>query len=215
MKHLNSAPFKGRRAVIRGAIALAAGLGVVAATSGTAHAVPVRLDYPLTGTTHLEGTGSDLELGPGLLEVTADLRAGTISANTQLPPAPGSFKMLGAIPVSVTTEFVETEPTAGTIDLKTGALATTTKLTLRLKDLKVAGIPTPVGNSCRTETPAVLNLTSDPGFNALKGGTLSGTYTIPKFEHCLLATPLINLIIPGDGNKVSLTLGQPGPPPAA
>ncbi|MGW0773468.1 hypothetical protein ACWD01_07365 [Streptomyces sp. NPDC002835] len=215
MNRPKSAPFRGRRVLVRAAVALAAGLGLVAATSGSAHAVPIRLDYPLTGTTHLAGTGSDLALGPGVLEVTADLRAGTLSANTQLPPAPGSFKMLGAIPVSVTTEFVETEPTAGTIDLKTGALKTTTKLTLQLKNLKVAGIPTPVGSSCRTETPAVLNLTSDPGFNALRGGTLSGTYTIPKFEHCLLATPLINLIIPGDGNKVSLTLAQPAPPPAS
>lgn len=215
MKRLKSAPFRGRRAALRGAVALAAGVGLVAATSGSAHAVPIRLDYPLAGSTHLEGTGSDLALGPGVLEVTADLRAGTLLANTKLPPAPGSFKMLGAIPVSVTTEFIETEPTVGTIDLKTGAVKSTTKLTLRLKDLKVAGIPTPVGSSCQTEVPAELNLASEPGFNALKGGTLSGTYTIPKFEHCLLVTPLINLIIPGEGNRVSLTLAQPGPPPAA
>jgi hypothetical protein len=215
MKRPKSAPSRGRRAALRGAVALTAGLGLAVATSGPAHAVPIRLDYPLTGSTHLEGTGSDLALGPGVLKVTADLKAGTLLADTVLPPAPGSFKMIGAIPVSVTTEFIETEPTTGTIDLKTGAVKSTTKLTLRLKDLRVAGIPTPVGSSCRTEVPAVLDLTSEPGFNALKGGTLSGSYTIPKFEHCLLATPLINMIIPGDGNTVRLHMGQPAPPPAS
>jgi hypothetical protein len=181
--------------------------------AGAAHAAPIRLDYPLTGSSLIQGTGSSLELGPGVLEANADLRAGTLTANTKLPPGAGAFKMLGLIPVTVTTEFIETEPTTGTIDLKTGAIKSTTKLTLRLKDLKVAGIPTPVGDSCQTEVPAELVLTSEPGFNALKGGNLSGTYTIPKFEHCLLATPLINLVIPGEGNTVTLTLGQPKAPP--
>ncbi|NKI45222.1 hypothetical protein HFV08_29075 [Streptomyces sp. LD120] len=183
-------------------------------TTGAAHAAPVRLDYPLSGTTHLKGTDSDLTLGPGTLKATADLAAGTLSADTELPPAKGEFHMIGIVPVSVTTEFVEPEPTKGTIDNKTGAVASTTKLTLRLKNLKVAGIPTPIGNSCQTEVPAVLALTSEPGFNPLTGGTLSGEYTIPKFEHCLLATPLINLIIPGDGNSVSLKLGPAQRPPA-
>ncbi|MEU0372861.1 hypothetical protein ABZ070_21840 [Streptomyces sp. NPDC006283] len=215
MKRPKSAPSRRRRAVLRGAVTLAAGLGLVATTSGSAHAAPIRLDYPLSGVTHLQGTGSDLELKPGVLAVTADLRAGTLTADTKLPPAPGSFKMIGAIPVSVTTEFIEPEPTVGTIDLKTGAIKSTTKLILRLKDLKVAGIPTPVGSACQTEVPAELDLTSEPGFNALKGGKLSGTYAIPKFEHCLLATPLINMIIPGDGNSISLTLGQPAPPPSS
>jgi hypothetical protein len=42
-----------------------------------------------------------------------------------------------------------------------------------------------------------------------EGGVLNGTYTIPRFTHCLLATPLINLTIPGAGNTITLTLGTP------
>ncbi len=202
-----------RKAAIRAGIAAAAGLGLIGGTAGSAHAAPVRLDYPLSGSTFIEGTASSLALGPGVLEANADIRGGTLTANTKLPAAHGSFTMLGLIPVTVTTEFIETEPTVGTIDLKTGAIKSTTKLTLRLKDLKIAGIPTLVGRSCQTEVPAELALASEPGFNALLGGTLSGTYTIPKFEHCLLATPIINLIIPGEGNTVSLTLGRPSAPP--
>lgn len=215
MKRPSLLPARGRRTAARAGVALAAGLGLLATSAGSAHAAPVRLDYPLTGLTVLEGTGSDLALGPGTLEVNADLKLGTMTANTKLPAAPGEFDMIGFVPVSVTTEFIETEPTTGTIDLKTGAVNSTTKMTLRLKNLKVAGIPTPVGSRCQTEVPAVLNLTSEPGFNALRGGVLAGSYTIPKFEHCLLATPLINLVIPGDGNTIRLNLGQPVRPPAA
>jgi hypothetical protein len=43
--------------------------------------------------------------------------------------------------------------------------------------------------------------------NVLNGGTLAGTYTIPPFAHCGLATFLINLTLPGPGNTISLTLG--------
>lgn len=214
MKRSMSVPSRGRRAVLRGGVALAAGVGLMAATAGAAHAVPVRLDYALTGSTVIKGTDSTLELTPGVLEASADLANGTLTANTKLPPAPGSFKMIGVLPVTVTTEFIETEPTKGIIDLKTGQVNSTTKMILRLKDLKVAGIPTPIGNSCQTKEPAVLNLTSEPGFNPLAGGTLSGTYTIPKFEHCLLTTGLINLIIPGDGNTIRLDLGPATQPPA-
>ena len=54
---------------------------------------------------------------------------------------------------------------------------------------------------------AMITLTSQPGFNALTGGTVSGTYTIRRFAHCLLATPLINLTLPGPDSTISLTLG--------
>ena len=47
-----------------------------------------------------------------------------------------------------------------------------------------------------------------PAFNILKGGNLKGTYTIPQFGNCGLATPLINLTIPGPGNTITLTLGK-------
>lgn len=203
---------RGQRNLSRAVLAVLAAAGFTVATSGTANAAPVRLDYPLTGTTHLAGTDSDLELGPGTLESSVDLSTGALTANTKLPPATGSFKTLDLIPATATTEFIETEPTAGSID-NTGEVKTVSKLTLRITELKVAGLPIWVGDRCQTEVPAELALTSEPGFNPLKGGTLSGTYTIPDFEHCLLATPVINAIIPGEGNTISLDLGAAQAPP--
>ncbi|WP_326686595.1 MULTISPECIES: hypothetical protein [unclassified Streptomyces] len=208
-------------AAARAGAAVAATLGCVALATGTAQAeagaaaAPVRLDYPLSGTTHLAGPDNDLALGPGTLKSSTDMATGALTAQTQLPDADGSFKALG-IPVSVTTEFIEEEPTAGKLDLKTGSVTTSSHLTLRLKNLKVAGIPTPVGPNCKTKTPAVIDLKSEPGFSVFAGGKLSGTYTIPEFEHCLLATPVINSMVPGDGNTITLTLGKATqPPPSA
>jgi hypothetical protein len=52
-------------------------------------------------------------------------------------------------------------------------------------------------------------VSSAAGFTLLGGGNVTGTYTIPPFSHCGLATFLINLSIPGPGNTITLTLGVP------
>jgi hypothetical protein len=56
-----------------------------------------------------------------------------------------------------------------------------------------------------------VTVSSQPGFNILKGGNLAGTYTIPDFANCGLETLLINLTVPGAGNTITLTLGKAHP----
>jgi hypothetical protein len=190
---------------------LAAGAGLAAApalASPTAAAdTTVTVTYPVTGSTFIKAINSTVDLGPGTLATTADLTTSTLTGTLTLPPATGSFKELGLIPVTATTELVQDGPATGTVDFSTNAVQTTTQATLKVTSLTAAGIPLPVGSSCQTSTPATITVSSQPGFNVLSGGTLAGTYTIPRFAHCGLATLLINLTLPGPGNTISLTLG--------
>jgi hypothetical protein len=183
----------------------AAAVGTIAAPADAA--TTLSATYPINGVSHINATDSDLPLGPGSLHATVDLDTGAVVANVSLPAATGSFKELGLIPVTATVELTETEPTTGTLDLDTGAMQATSHINLRLTRLTIAGLPAPVGNHCQTVQPADIPLTSEPGFSVLRGGVVSGTYTIPPFEHCLLNTALINLTIPGPDNTLSLTLG--------
>ena len=139
---------------------------------------------------------------------TVDLTTGALTANLKLPNATGSFNDLGLVPVTATTQFINDGPTTGQVDLNTGAVTTTSVITLRIVNLKVAGIDMPVGSSCETSTPVTVQVASQPGFNIVKGGNLAGTYTIPQFANCGLQTLLINLTIPGSGNTITLTLGK-------
>jgi hypothetical protein len=192
-----------------------AAAGALAATAMVGGAGPASADtvlevtYPVTdaSSTYIKATDSTMKLGPGTLKSRLTLETGALSADLSLPPAQGSFKQFGVIPVTVTTTLIPEGPATGTADPNTGAIKSTAKVTLKLSNLKVAGIPTPVGDNCKTETPATIELTSGDDWNVLTGGTLNGTYAIPKFEHCLLATPLINLIVPGPDNTVTLKLG--------
>ena len=184
------------------AVAGAVGVGVSPASADTT----VSLTYPVSGSTYINAIRTSIPLGPGTLSATADLTTSAITGSVNLPPATGSFKELGLVPVTATTAFVEQGQTTGTLE-SDGGIQATSHITLKLTSLKVAGIPVPVGNSCQTAVPATITLTSESGFNALTGGTVSGTYTIPRFAHCLLATPLINLTLPGPDNTITLNLG--------
>lgn len=188
-----------------GALAMA---GVLASGATASADTTATLKYPVSGTTHLAKPNADLSLGPGHLVSTADLNTDTITAKLTLPPATGSFKELGIVPVTATAALINNGPTTGTLNGSTGAVTTTSHITMRITSLTVAGVPTPVGNACQTSTPVTVTVSSQPGFSILKGGVVSGTYTIPNFSHCGLATLLINLTLPGPGNTISLTLGK-------
>jgi hypothetical protein len=210
-----------RRLTLLAATAAATVAGIAAATpalaSPAAPAAPaakaaladttVSVSYPVTGSTFIKAIGSTIDLGPGTLATTADLTTSTLTGTLTLPPATGSFKELGLVPVTATTEMIQDGTATGTVNFTTNAVTTTATDTIKLISLKVAGLPIPVGPSCET-SPATITVASEAGFNVLNGGTLSGTYTIPTFSHCGLATLLINLTLPGPGNTISLTLGK-------
>jgi hypothetical protein len=198
---------RARRAAVSGAAALMAG-GLLMAMPGAASAVThVHAKYKVTGSTFIKAPSFTLPLGPGTLAADLNVSNGAVRATLTLPDATGSFLQFGVIPVTATTRFINDGPTTGKLNLNTGAVTTTSKITLRIVSLSVAGVNVPVGDSCQTSSP-VVTVKSQKGFNILKGGKLAGSYTIGHFQDCKLATVLINLTIPGSGNTITLTLGK-------
>jgi hypothetical protein len=198
-----------RTAVVTASAGLLAVTGVLA-TAGPASAAgsTLTVQYKVTGNTILKAPNATLSLGPGKLTSTVDLTTGALTATLSLPNATGSFKQFGLIPVTATAQLINDGPTTGTVDVSTGAVTSTSMITMRIVDLNVAGLDIPVGPACQTSSPVSVTVNSQPGFNIIKGGNLAGTYTIPPFANCGLATLLINLTLPGPGNTITLTLGK-------
>lgn len=196
------------RRIAAGAISVLSVIAVAATATAASASTQIHAKYKVTGSTHLAGPGFSLKLGPGTLASTLNTRTSKLTATLTLPDATGSFKQAGAVPVTATTRFINDGPTTGKLDNSTGGVSTTSRITLRIVSLAVAGIGVPVGKSCETKTPVVVKLTSEKKFNVLDGGKVTGTYAIGRFRHCLLATPLINLTIPAPGNTITLTLGK-------
>lgn len=200
-----------RRAAAAGAATLLSA-GAIAATAGTASAATIiHARYKVSGSTHLAGPNSTLDLGPGTLSARVNSSTGKLTATLSLPPATGSFsEKIGplSIPVTATAKFINDGATTGEVSTKTGAVRTTSKITLQLTSLSVGGLPVAVGKSCETAKPVSVTLRSQKGFGVLKGGRMAGSYTIGKFAHCGLSTVLINLTIPASGNTISIKLGK-------
>jgi len=190
---------------LTGAAGVLIGLGALPAAADTT----ITATYPVSGSTYLRAVNSTLPLGPGTLTSTVDLTTSAVTASTlKLPPTTGSFTVFGFIPVTATTALIQDGSAIGKVSLAASTVTVTAKVTIKLTSLKVAGISLPIGRRCETATPASITVSSQPGFSVLGGGTVAGTYTIPRFSHCGVATFLINLTIPGAGNTISLTLGK-------
>jgi hypothetical protein len=203
---------KGRAGLLRSAtLATVAGLAVtvggIASAGGASAASKLTVKYKVTGSTFLKSINTTASLGPGTLKSTVNLSNGKLTASLALPPATVSFKELGLVPVTATTEFVQDGATTGQLNVSTGAVSTTSKIILKLTNMTVAGLPVPVPSSCQS-APATVKLKSLKGFSVVNGGNLSGTYTIPKFAGCGVLTPVLNLTIPGSGNTIALKLGK-------
>lgn len=200
----------------RTATAMAATVaGLATALTMTAAAVPasaatstIRATYKVTGSTSLKAPNATLPLGPGKLAASVNVNTGAFRAALTLPDATLSFKQFGLIPVAATTHFINNGPTKGAINLSTGAVTSTSHITMQIVSLSIGGFPVPIGPACENSAPAVIQVASQPGFSILKGGNLAGTYTIPQFANCGLVTPLINLTLTGPGNTITLTLGK-------
>jgi len=196
------------RATALGSAGLVAAGVLVAAGAPASAATIAKATYKVTGSTFLAGPKATIKLGPGQLTSKVNLDTGYLTATLAMPPATGSFKQGGIIPVTATTKFINDGPTTGRLNFNTGGVSTTSKITLQIESLSVGGVPMPVGSSCKTGSPVVVKLTSQRGFNVLDGGNVAGTYTIGKFSHCGVSTLLINQTIPASGNKITLKLGK-------
>jgi hypothetical protein len=199
-----------RAVTVPAAVGLLAATAVAVIPAAASAGTGLTVVYPVHGNTHLKAPDTTVSLGPGTLRSTVNLYNGNLTASLSLPSAKVSFKEYGLIPVTGTTEFIQDGAATGKLNLSTGAVTTTAKITLKITTMSVAGLPLPVGNRCESVTPAVLKVASVPGFSVITGGKLTGTYTIPAFAHCGpagLLTPLINLSITGPGNTITLILG--------
>jgi hypothetical protein len=184
-----------------------AGIGVSAAPALASRSAAADSTIPVTGSTFIKKINSSISLGPGTLVSTADLTTSKLTATLSLPPATGSFKELGLITVTATTKLIQVGQATGTFNFNANTVTTTANAVLQLTKLNIAGLNIPVGSSCETSATSI-TVSSQKGFTFGLGGTLAGTYTIPNFRHCGLATLLINLTLPGSGNTISLKLGK-------
>jgi hypothetical protein len=204
-----------RRLAVGAVAAAALGTLLVAAGPAGAAAPPgsFEVDYDASGTSTIHATGSSVTLGPATLKTyISDSGDGTLTGDMSLPTTSTTFNAIGFLPTSATVSFIPSSGLTGLLSAEPPlTISASAHYYIKLSNVKVAGIPALVGNSCQTASPVDINIATPAGqsFDVGDGGTLAGTYTIGSFHNCgLLTTPLINLLVPGPGNTVSFQLSN-------
>jgi hypothetical protein len=151
-------------------------------------------------------------------------------SETEFPPSTATFLTFGFMPVSATMHLSLLAPITGSAETtqanRQPTLVSTTlagRISIRLSDVKVNGVPLDVGPDCRTTAPETDNLTltgsgnntANPptGYTVARGGPLTGTTTIPPFSGCRGANgedldPLFTAPLSGPNNYVKMIQGN-------
>lgn len=163
----------------------------------------ITYSYGIKGSSMIRSLHGTVPLNGGIT-AQLDLGTGKYTADLALDPTTAKFTMLGLLPVTTKIAFQPEGQTTGAV--ANGALDATSRLTIKMPEISVFGLPVSRSNDCRTSEPSVVTMTSGPGFDVLKGGPLSGGYALAPLTDCGPFTPFISALATGPGNTIDLTL---------
>jgi hypothetical protein len=172
-----------------------AGVGTPAGAADTV--IPV--DYTVNASTTLAKLHQTVTVPPGTFTGSIDLNTAVLSGNLTLPPASTTVSVAGIGLAKATFELSPVKPVVGTVNFSTFAVTATAQFNVLVTSVEPLSLPLNlVGNNCGTSKP--VSVTFSGTFSLTAQSNFSGTYTIPPLSHCGLATPALNLVIPGPGN---------------
>jgi hypothetical protein len=148
----------------------------------------------------------------------------------EFPPATATFLTFGFVPVSAMMHLSLLDPIIGSAETTQAngkhTLVSTTlsgRVSIRLSDVRVNGVPLAAGADCHTTAPEADNLTlagsgdnstiPPTGYTVARGGPLTGRTTIPAFTGCRGAggedlNPLFTAPLSGTDNYVKMVQGN-------
>lgn len=173
----------------------------------------------VNGTSHLAKFDSDITVGPGLFDGMvcegADPEWLDIIGDLELPPSDGYFVAFRFVPVTNTTSFVPHGKTKGKakLELPFAHVDMTSRLFIKLTNVRQDGVPLNVGKNCRTATPAAIPIKGKVDLRRGAETVVKSTYTIPKFSGCGVSEdldPLLTGLVSGPGNQLTTRLTSCG-----
>lgn len=134
----------------------------------------------------------------------------------KLPPAPGSFRAFGFVPTTGTMQLTQLAP-AESYSWSTqrppyrGLTTIKVKLSVRILEVAVNGVPLAVGPGCQSAVPIEATLYGVyPAYSITLGGPLTGKITVPPFDGCGATEdldPIVSGLVSGPDNFVKMTQG--------
>ncbi|WP_370967796.1 DUF6801 domain-containing protein [Amycolatopsis sp. cg9] len=165
----------------------------------------IKYSFGITGQTALKSLGSTAPI-KGSFDADVNLSAKTFVGNLALDPTHTDFKLLGFLPGSSDVKVVQNGPQTGEL-VGTGFKAHI-KFDTFLTQVNLFGFPISSDPKCGTVTPSTSEMTTGPDFDLLKGGKLSGTYSLSALQNCGAFNDYISAFAKSDGNSLDLVLAK-------
>jgi hypothetical protein len=174
-----------------------------ATPSGAATTIPIH--WKVNASTHIASLNMDVQIPEGTFDGEVDLATGALTGNLNLPPASKTIRLFGLPIATATFAMSQNGPITGHVDFATMTVTVDSSFDFAIKSATASFLPwlNLVGNSCRGTQPIDVSM-SGP-VNLTGSQTFSADYTLPRLQDCGLATPLLNLVIPGGGNTFTAT----------
>lgn len=192
-----------RLTVLTSVVALALAAASFSAAPSGAAGIPIH--WQVNASTHIKSLNMDVQIPAGTFDGEVDLATSSLTGNLNLPPASQTIKLFG-MPIATTTfAMSQNGPITGHIDLATMTVTVNSSFNFAITKATTPFLPglNLVGKSCRGTQP--INVSMSGPVNLTGASSFSAEYTLPKLTGCGLATPLLNLIVPGGGNTFSAT----------
>ncbi|MBE1501552.1 hypothetical protein H4696_008652 [Amycolatopsis lexingtonensis] len=165
----------------------------------------IKYSFGITGQTALKALGSTAPI-KGSFDADVNLSAKTFVGNLALDPTHTDFKLLGFLPGSSDVKVVQNGPQTGEL-VGTGFKAHI-KFDTFLTQVNLFGFPISSDPKCGTVSPSTSEMTTGPDFDLLKGGKLSGTYSLSALQNCGAFNDYISAFAKSDGNSLDLVLAK-------
>ena len=165
----------------------------------------IKYSFGITGQTALKSLGSTAPI-TGSFDADVNLSAKTFTGNLQLNPTHTDFKLFGFLQGSSDVKVVQNGPQTGEL-VGTGFKAHI-KFDTFLTTVNLFGIPISTDPKCGTVSSSTSEMTTGPDFDLLKGGKLSGTYSLSALQNCGSFNDIISAFAKSDGNTLDLVLAK-------
>ncbi|WP_157357653.1 DUF6801 domain-containing protein [Amycolatopsis nigrescens] len=132
---------------------------------------------------------------------------GKLNGTLALPPANGRFIAFSFMPTTALATLEQPEPATGM--MKDKLIDLTIKQVIRLRDVRVDGVPLDVGADCRTVEPMSATLRGSLPLKVGEKGEFVSTFDLPPFTGCGVTEdldPLLTGLVSGPGNTLYTTL---------
>lgn len=169
----------------------------------------VRYGFDIAGVSVLKTLTRGTVPLSGRIDPELVLSTGAFSGDLQLNRTRARLQVLGLIPVTADIAFAPSDQVRGT--LTGGQLTAQARFKIRLPQLYLFGVlPLTPQDTCQTKSATVAQLSSPDGFDALRGGRLTGRYAISDLTGCGLLEPFLNPLTKGGGNTLDLAITPRG-----